>query len=63
MDTLRGNNPIKINAKNDIIFQCLEWFGTNEMKQELNPDQITAREALSILYELKEKITGDCEPS
>ena len=39
MDTLRGNNPIKINAKNDIIFQCLEWFGTNEMKQELNPDQ------------------------
>ena len=31
--------------------------------QELNPDQITAREALSILYELKEKITGDCEPS
>ncbi len=31
--------------------------------EKLNPDQITAREALSILYELKEKITGDCEPS
>ena len=38
MDALRGENPIKTNAKNDIIFQCLEWIGTNEMKQELNPD-------------------------
>ena len=36
MNTLRNNIPISINSKDDIIFQCLEWIGTNEMKQELN---------------------------
>ena len=36
MNTLRNNIPISINSKDDIVFQCLEWIGTNEMKQELN---------------------------
>ena len=36
MNTLRNSNKINIDSKQDIIFQCLEWIGTNEMKTELN---------------------------
>jgi len=34
MDSLRGDTPVKFNSKDDIIFQCLEWIGTNESKIE-----------------------------
>ena len=38
MNSLRLLNPVKINEKDDIIFQCLEWIGTNELKTTLNKD-------------------------
>ena len=41
MDFLRNGAktrpPIR-NNKSDIIFQCLDWIGTNETKTEKNPD-------------------------
>ena len=38
MNSLRNLNPVKINEKDDIVFQCLEWIGTNELKTSLNKD-------------------------
>ena len=32
MNNLRSNTPFKYSSKNDIIFQCFEWIGTNELK-------------------------------
>jgi len=36
MNSLRNNSPIKLNSKDDIVFQCLEWLGTNEFSREMD---------------------------
>ena len=36
MNSLRNNSPIKLNSKDDIEFQCLEWLGTNEFSREMD---------------------------
>ena len=33
MNELRSNINPKLNSNKDLIFQCLEWIGTNELKQ------------------------------
>ena len=33
MNELRSNNHPKLNSNKELIFQCLEWIGTNELKQ------------------------------
>ena len=36
MNSLRNNSQIKLNSKDDIEFQCLEWLGTNEFSREMD---------------------------
>lgn len=38
MNTLRSKNPVKYSSKDDIVFQCFEWIGTNELKTSLSSD-------------------------
>ena len=38
MNTLRSKNPVKYNSKDDIVFQCFEWIGTNELKTSISSD-------------------------
>ena len=36
MNTLRSKNPVKYSSKDDIVFQCFEWIGTNELKTSID---------------------------
>jgi len=36
MNSLRNNSQLKLNSKDDIEFQCLEWLGTNEFSREMD---------------------------
>ena len=36
MNSLRNKKSFNYEESQPIIFQCLEWLGTNESKRELN---------------------------
>lgn len=57
MNTLRNNHHITLNDSQEITFQCLEWIGTNEVK-EVENDNPKSKNKFKKAFEHVIKIYG-----
>ena len=57
MNSLRNSNPFKYDESEPIIFQCLEWLGTNESKREVD-NNTKSKNKFSINYKHVIKLYG-----